>query len=78
MGLLVVFIVCLAIGQTFTIILGLAVERYTSPYTGLITFIAGYFMMFWFSWTLAVWLTVPGKRLGHFLTGKLRSNGPGE
>ena len=47
MGLLVVFILCLAIGETLTILVGLAVERYTSPYTGLITFIVGYFAMFW-------------------------------
>lgn len=73
MGLLVVFILCLAIGETITILVGLAVERYTSPYTGLITFIVGYFAMFWFMWKLAVWLTVPGKRLGHFLTGETRS-----
>ena len=31
MGLLVVFILCLAIGQTLSIFVGLAVERYTSP-----------------------------------------------
>ena len=52
MGLLVVFILCLAIGESSTILVGLAVglavERYTSPYTGLITFIVGYFAMFWF------------------------------
>ncbi len=73
MGLLLVFILCLAIGQTLSIFVGLAVERYTSPYTGLVTFIVGYFAMFWFMWKLAVWLTVPGKRLGHFLTGEPRS-----
>jgi hypothetical protein len=69
MGLLVVFILMLALGQGFAILLGLTVERFSSPYTGLITFIAAYFALFWFSWKAAVWLTEPGKRLTKLLGG---------
>ena len=69
MGLLLVFIVCLLLGQGLSILLGLTVERYTSPYTGLITFIAAYFALFWFAWKAAVWLTEPGKRLAKLFGG---------
>ena len=69
LGLLLVFIVLLLLGQGFSILLGLTVERYTSPYTGLITFIAAYFALFWFAWKVAVWLTEPGKRIAKLLSG---------
>ena len=39
------------------------------PLTGLITFIAAYFALFWFAWKAAVWLTEPGKRLAKLLSG---------
>jgi hypothetical protein len=39
------------------------------PYTGLITFIAAYFALFWFAWKATVWLTEPGKRLAKLLSG---------
>ena len=68
MGLLLVFIVLLVLGQGFSILLCLMVERYSSPYTGLITFIVAYFAMFWFAWKAAVWLTEPGKRLAKLLS----------
>src|SRR6266567_3135147 len=47
MALLLTFIVCLLIGQSLSIGVGLLVERYSTPYTGLVTFIVCYFAMFW-------------------------------
>ena len=59
MVLLVVFIVTLLIGQSISVGLGLLVERHTTPYTGLITFIVFYFLMFWVSWQVAVRVSRP-------------------
>jgi hypothetical protein len=70
MGLLVVFLLLLLVGQSLSVAVCLIVERYTSSYTGLITFIAAYFAMFWFAWKGAVWLTEPGKRLAKFMIKK--------
>ena len=67
MGLLVVFIATLVVGQAIAIFVGLLVERHYSPYTGLITFIALYFLMFWVAWKIAVRVTEPGTRLGGWL-----------
>jgi hypothetical protein len=39
------------------------VERYSTPYTGLLTFMASYFAMFWIAWRLAVRITEPRSRL---------------
>jgi hypothetical protein len=69
MGLLVVFILILVLGEGLVILLGLTVERLFSPYTGLITFIILYFATFWFAWKAAVWLTEPGKRLTKLFGG---------
>ena len=69
MGLLLVFILCLVVGESLAIFIGLVVERHYSPYTGLITFIACYFAMFGVAWKIAVWLTEPGRRLGRWLSG---------
>ena len=69
MGLLLVFILILLVGQGFSILLALLIEAYSSDYTGLITFIAMYFAMFWFAWKFAVWLTEPGKRLAKLMSG---------
>jgi hypothetical protein len=63
MTLLLTFIVCLLVGQSLSIGLGLVVERYTTPYTGLVTFIVCYFAMFWLAWRLAVRITEPRSRL---------------
>ena len=52
--LLLVFLVILLIGQSISIGLGLLVERHVRPYTGLVTFIACYFAMFWLAWRFAV------------------------
>ncbi len=59
MTLLLTFIVCLLIGQSLSIGVGLLVERYSTPYTGLVTFIVCYFAMFWLAWRLAVRITEP-------------------
>jgi hypothetical protein len=63
MTLLLTFIVCLVIGQSLSIGMGLLVERYSTPYTGLVTFIVCYFAMFWLAWRLAVRITEPRSRL---------------
>jgi hypothetical protein len=67
MGLLVVFIIMVIIGQSVSIAVALAVERLASPYAGLITFIVLYFGMFWVSWKLSVRITEPSTRLGSWL-----------
>jgi hypothetical protein len=63
MTLLLTFLVCLLIGQSLSIGVGLVVERYTTPYTGLVTFLACYFTMFWLAWRVAVRVTEPRRRL---------------
>ena len=69
MKLLLVFLITLAIGQSISIGLGLLVERQTTPYTGLITFIAAYFLMFWLAWRIAIRVTEPRAHPG----GELRA-----
>ncbi|HEY7664690.1 MAG TPA: hypothetical protein VH934_16350 [Xanthobacteraceae bacterium] len=69
MGLLVVFVLTLIVGQSISVGLGLLIERQVTPYAGLVTFIAVYFLMFWLAWRLAVRLTQPGSRLGGWLGG---------
>jgi hypothetical protein len=63
MSLLLTFLVCLLIGQSLSIGLGLLVERYTTPYTGLVTFLVCYFAMFWLTWRVAVRITEPRRHL---------------
>ena len=63
MGLLLVFLVSLVVGQSLSIGIGLLVERLTTPYTGLMAFIACYFTMFWLAWRFAVRVTKPRERL---------------
>jgi hypothetical protein len=63
MTLLLTFIICLLIGQSLSIGLGLVVERYSTPYTGLVTFITSYFAVFWLAWRVAVRITEPRSRL---------------
>ncbi|HZD19453.1 MAG TPA: hypothetical protein VE325_02175 [Burkholderiales bacterium] len=46
MRLLLTFIICLLVGQSLSIGFGLLVERYSTPYTGLVSFITSYFAMF--------------------------------
>jgi len=59
MSLLVIFIISLVIGQSLSVGLGLLVERYSTPYTGMVTFIGSYFLMFWLAWRFAVLVTSP-------------------
>jgi hypothetical protein len=67
MSLLVVFLVALVVGQSLSVGLGLLVERHTSAYTGLVTFITAYFVMFGLAWWFAVRITAPTSRLGGWL-----------
>jgi len=59
MSLLVVFIISVVIGQSLSIGLGLLVERYSTPYAGLLTFIGSYFAVFWLAWRFALRITAP-------------------
>jgi len=59
MNLLLAYIVTLLVAQSLAIVAGLVIERLHSPYAGLVTFIAGYFFMFWAAWKLAVRITEP-------------------
>jgi hypothetical protein len=70
MVLMGVFILTLLIGQSISVSLGLLVERHTTPYTGLVTFIVSYFLMFGIAWQIAVRLTRPTTRLGRWLAEK--------
>jgi hypothetical protein len=63
MRLLLIFIICLLFGQSLSIGVGLLVERYSTPYTGLVTFITSYFAMFWLAWRVAVRITRPRSRV---------------
>lgn len=63
MTLLLTFLVFLLIGQSLSIGVGLVVERYSTPYTGLVTFLVCYFAMFWVAWRVAVRVTEPRRRL---------------
>jgi hypothetical protein len=64
MRLLVVFLITLVICQAISIGLGLLVERHVSPYSGLVTFIAAYFLMFVVAWKVSVRITEPRARAG--------------
>lgn len=75
MGLLVVFITCLLVGESLSVFVGLVVERYFSEYVSLLTFIVCFFLMFGVAWKLAIWLTEPGHRLGAWLGSGAESAG---
>ena len=70
MKLLLVFLVGLLIGQSISVGVGLLVERHASPYTGLVTFIACYFAMFWVAWKLAVRITAQESRVGDWASSE--------
>jgi hypothetical protein len=59
MGLLLVFLGTLLVGQSLSIGIGLLVERHATPYADLMAFIACYFAMFWLAWMFAVRVTKP-------------------
>lgn len=59
MSLVVAYIVCLVVGQSITIAIGLAVDRFYSPAVSLPVSIALYFLMFWVCWRIAIRVTEP-------------------
>jgi len=59
MGLLFTFIVCVVIGQTISVTVGLIIEQFTSSYTSMLAFVPLYFSMFWIAWKVAVRITEP-------------------
>jgi hypothetical protein len=67
MSLLLVYLALIAVGQAATIAIALTVESVVSPAASVLVFIGLYFSVFALGWKLAVWLTVPGKRLGVLL-----------
>ena len=74
MSLLIIFIISLVIGQSLSIGLGLLVERYSTPYTGMVTFIGSYFVMFWLAWRFAVRITAPRSPYRDGLSGAGKSS----
>jgi hypothetical protein len=62
MNLLIVFLISVIVGQAISVAIGLTVERYSTSYAGVITFIVCYFARFWVAWRFAVRLTEPGSR----------------
>jgi hypothetical protein len=58
-SLLVVYLLALIVGQTIAVFVGLAIERAYTPYTGLVTFIPLYFIVFWLAWRFTVRITRP-------------------
>lgn len=59
MGLLVTYVICLLIGQSITITVGLSIDRMYSPAISLPVSIVMYFLMFWIAWKIAVRITRP-------------------
>jgi hypothetical protein len=68
MSLLLVYLALLFVSQSASLAAALMVERMVSPAASILVFIGLYFSMFWLTWLIAVWLTVPGKRLGAYLS----------
>jgi hypothetical protein len=58
-SILVVYLVTLVVGQIIAVMIGLAVERAYTPYTGLVAFIPLYFIVFWLAWRFTVRITRP-------------------
>jgi len=59
MNLLLAYVVSLVVAQSIAVGVGLIVDRLYSSYTGLVVFIALYFVMFWVAWKFAVRITEP-------------------
>jgi hypothetical protein len=59
MSLLVAYIICLVIGQSITISIGLVLDRVWTPAASLPISLALYFSMFWIAWKVAVRITEP-------------------
>jgi hypothetical protein len=62
MGLLLVYIATLIVGQSCVVGISLLVDRHYSSYAGLLVFIVLYFTVFWLSWRFAVRVTEPRSR----------------
>lgn len=59
MGLIIVYVVLVLVGQTLSIGVGIAVDNFSKA-AGLAAFLAMYFGMFVVCWKIAVRLTDPG------------------
>jgi len=59
MGLLVVYIITVLIGQIAAVTLGLTVDQYVSKAVGLIVFLVGFFSVMVISWPIAVRISRP-------------------
>ena len=59
MGLLIAYLIILVIGQSITIAIGLAIDRFYSPAISMPVSIALYFVMFWVAWKIAIRVTEP-------------------
>jgi membrane protein implicated in regulation of membrane protease activity len=78
MKLLAVFIISVLVGQSISVAIGLLVERQTTPYTGLLTFIVCYFAMFWLAWRFAARVTEPGSRVARSQEESMLAGGRGK
>ena len=54
MGLLLAYLVCLVIGQSITIGIGLSIDRFYSPTASLPISLILYFAMFWMAWRVRI------------------------
>jgi uncharacterized BrkB/YihY/UPF0761 family membrane protein len=59
MSLLIAYILCLVVGQSITIAIGLSIDRMYSSSASLPVSIVLYFLMFWLCWKIAVRITAP-------------------
>jgi hypothetical protein len=59
MGLIVAYVITLAVTQSISVGVGLAVDHFHSSYAGLLAFLCLYFVMFWVSWQIAMRVTAP-------------------
>jgi len=59
MSLLIAFVICLLVGQTISVTIGLIIEYFTTSHTSLLAFVPLYFGMFWIAWKVAVRITEP-------------------
>ncbi len=76
MGLLVVYILSVVVGQSISVTLGLLVERLHSPYAGLLVFIGCFFFVFWLSWqNLGSRHRAQGAATAELTAANCRSNG---
>jgi hypothetical protein len=49
----------LLLGEGVAVGVGLAIEHFTTPHTGLSVFIPLYFLVFWIAWKFSVRITAP-------------------